>query len=247
MVEADKSDLSWVEQLPFPAMSQLIFIRHGESLYTDSGLDLTDKGVQQIKETQRSLKAYLQKFDQIIVMSSTSPRAIGSTKVFLEEAGMNEKDIRKSYSIRGADIKRRDEFNEYNNKNSTPIYGEMWLTDPIVYKENSFVESRKSVSQRAARFLYHHGRTIDRISRECSLKIAVLIFTHFEIGINYLQGIYPQSKQYPIKESPALQNGEIVIVQLDNPSQDTYTVFARGVKRTVKYNPVGKYFSTSKN
>ena len=236
------NNLDWINRLSGSAKNQMIFIRHGESDYTGEGLDITDKGIEQVRETARTLKDYLQRFDCLMILSSTTPRATGSAKVFMGEIG--QLDITKTLkSIRCVDIKQTDKFLSYLANHSTPFYGEMWLVDPIIARENNFIESKHSVDKRAIRFLYHYGQEIDRISKSQSVKIGVVVFTHFEIGMNYLHGIYPDRKQFPIKEHPGLENAEAVIVQLDDPAHDQYTIHARGISSTVVYNSINKSFS----
>lgn len=241
MIESP-NNLKWIDRLSEPAKSQMVFIRHGESDYTDEGLDITDKGIEQVRETAKTLKNYLQRFDCIMVLSSTTPRAMGSAKVFMSEMG--QLDITKtSKSIRCVDIKQADKFLSYLANHSTPFYGETWLVDPIIAGENNFVESKHSVDKRAVRFLYHYGREIDRISKSQSVKIGVVVFTHFEIGMNYLHGIYPDHKQFPIREHPGFENAEAIIIELDDPVHDQYTIHARGISSTVVYNSINKSFS----
>src|SRR3972149_10985284 len=96
---------NWIEKIPPPSRSQFIFIRHGESLYTNSGLDITEKGIAQIRETTGLLRGYLKKFDCLLVVSSISPRALGSAQVFLSEGDVKTESLRMSKGIRGVDIK----------------------------------------------------------------------------------------------------------------------------------------------
>lgn len=243
MTEVVNGDRNWVERLQPPQTSQIIFIRHGESKYTGNGSDLTTRGVEQIADTARRFKDYLTNFDSVIVIASPAPRAKTSSEVFVEHSGVSPKVTRGSESIRPFDMKDLPEFLKYDKEHSTPIYGQMWLTDEFLADENPMTESRHNVERRSARFLYHYGKVIDRIAQEAGKKVCVLVFTHMEVGVNYLQGIYPDSEGFPVESEPVLDNGEPVIVQLDNPQDDSYTIMARGVVSRVRYDNTNKHFT----
>lgn len=234
---------NWVERLPNPDRSQIIVIRHGESDYSGQGMDLTVEGVSQVQETAKKLEDYIKKFDCVFVVSSPTSRATGSARVFEGEINLKPDVSKISRAVGSVDIKDFKRFMEYNEEHSTPIYGEMWLKDAFLERENPITESRNSVNKRASRFLYHYGRAIEKISKSVGVKICVLVFTHFEIGINYLQGLYSGSNQFPIEEQVGLRNAEPAIIQLDNTSEDLYTIYARGASSRVRYDKDKGVFS----
>lgn len=243
MAEFEDKDLGWLEKLNAPKASQIIFIRHGESKYKEVGRDLTDLGVLQIENTAIALKDYLDKFDCLLVVCSPAARAKASEEIFMDTYGRSDEVTKTSNRIRPLDMKNLDMFLKYDKEHATSIYGEMWLTDSTLGEENQMTESRKSVSHRASRFLYHFGRAIDRVARQEDLKIGVLVFTHMEIGVNYLQGIFPESGSFPVASQPVLKNGEPVIVELNDPQNDLYTVHARGVSSEVFYDNEAQTFT----
>jgi len=238
-------DLGWIERLPTPQASQMIVIRHGESRYHEEGLDLTDSGVAQVKASARELGPYLKNFDNTLVITSPAPRAISTADIFLEEVGL-QLPKKLAIAVRPLGIKDLKGFLEYDRLHSTSIYGQMYLTDPFLADNNPLIEARKNVDYRSQRFLYHYGKQIDRISKATDRKIAVLVFTHNEVGTNFLQGIYPDSDNFPIEQEKVLQNAEPVIIQLDNPTVDEYTIMARDRIVKVKYDKEKQGFIPAK-
>lgn len=224
--------------------SEIIFIRHGESKYLGEGFDLTKNGENQIEETARQLKEHLALFDCIWVVSSPSARAISSSEVFLNETSLRKTDIHISYPIRPFEIKDLPAFLAYDKANATPIYGQMWLTNEFLKDENPLVESRHEVNKRSFRFLSHYSDLIQRVSKEKQISIAMLTFTHFEVGINFLSGLYPDFKNFPITTEPALKNGEAIILKIDDTENQAYTVNARGKSVEVKYDKDQQTFNT---
>lgn len=234
--------LGWIESLLPPKKNEVIIVRHGESKYTGKEVDLTPEGINQIRETAEAMKDHLADFKAVVTISSPAPRAISSAKLFLEAAEIGgEPDVKLSKAIRPFDIKNLPEFLKYDQENSTNRYGEMWMTDPFLAEDNSLTEGRESVNRRAGRFLYHIGRALDRIAKKEGVTTAALTFTHMEIGVNFLQGITP-GESFPIQKLPALENAEPIIIQLDDPQKDEYTVIARGNLSPVRYDPATKSF-----
>lgn len=241
MTEGEQ-EVNWVESLSIPQKSQIIFIRHGDSKYTGNGSDLTSLGIEQVANTAKNLEVYLKNFDSVIIVASPASRAKLSSKVFVEKSQITPDLTKKSEAIRPFDMKNLGDFLKYDKKHSTPIYGQMWLTDKFLAQENPLTEARTAVDQRSCRFLYHYGKAIERIAESNGKKVCVLVFTHMEVGINYLQGIYPGTKGFPVESEPVLENGEPVIIQLDNPQKEAYTIMARGKVSRVIYDNTTKNF-----
>lgn len=233
MSETKNLDLTWLETLDNPTSSQIIFIRHGESMYSEQGYDLTDIGIEQVRKTARSLKDHVNKFDSVLIVCSPANRAKGSMFVYWEESGVKPNKVKTLKDIRPLDIKDIGAFLQYNDLYSTNRYGEMWLTDDLFKSDNQIAEGRDSVNRRAIGFLDHFGRAIKRLSDIGGCKVCVLAFTHFEIANNFLQGIFGHDSRFPVDKVPVLQNAEPVILSLDSPKDGSYTLFARGISKKV--------------
>lgn len=224
--------LAWVETLSPPQGSQFIFIRHGESEYMETGLDLTKDGVNQAQDTARALKRYLSHFDKLKVIVSPAARAQSTASLFVQETNIVADGFITEKLLRHVDVKNLKGFVDYQQTHSTERYGELWLTDEHLAKNNDLAEGRISVENRAKEFLLKYSKAIDTYSR-VNGKTGVLVFTHFEIMMFYLKSIYP-NKEFPIKHQDGVQNAEPVIVQIDDVNKKRYTVISRGMSYQTK-------------
>jgi len=224
--------LAWVETLPPPQGNQFIFIRHGESEYTGMGLDLTGGGINQAHDTAREMKQYLGHFDRVKVITSPAARAHSTALFFVQHAGIVPDEFIKERLLRHVDIKDLKGFVDYQQAHSTDRYGELWLTDKFLARDNNLAESRVSVENRARDFLFKYSKAVENYSKENG-KTGILVFTHFEIIMYYLKSTYP-NRDFPIRSRDGVQNAEPVIVQIDDTNRKLYTVVSRGVSSPAK-------------
>lgn len=238
----------WVDRLPRPLKPEIIVIRHGESEYKESGLDLTDMGIAQVLETAEALRGHLADFESVTAVSSPASRAVSTARLFLKTTGIDhEDDLRLNNKIRSVEIKDLSKFLAYDREHSTPRYGEMWLTDPFLETDNPLTEGRASVNNRAAEFLRDYGNELAAVAEETGVVAAGLVFTHMEVAVGLLKGgIAPEAPEFPIKEFPVLENAEPIVIQLDDPGRGEYTIIARGKRSEVRYNPLKRLFERRK-
>jgi broad specificity phosphatase PhoE len=223
--------------------SEIVAVRHGDSPYSDTFPDLTEEGKRQVTESALAFKDHLSEFDVVVALCSPATRAQGTAALFLETADLSNIRVRNVSALANFDIKDKDEFLDYMGRNSTSIYGELWLTDPLLAGPNELVESRADVEKRARRFLYHYANAIARIGKESNKRICALAFTHFEIGNEFLRGVFG-TDSFPITEQSVLQNAEPVQIELDDPKSGILTITARGQKKKVKYDYTTGAFSS---
>lgn len=221
--------------------SSILILRHGQTEYTDIYPDLTKKGVEEVQLVGNALSPYIGAFDRVIALSSPAIRAIGTADIFLSSAGVDNIKLRTSKSIENLKIKDKDRFINYLRDNSTEIDGELWLTDSLLENDNDLAESRIDVEWRAYRFLYHYTNFLNRInSKDCSTLLVV--FTHFEIGNNFLKAVYGEAVDYPILDWPIHAHVEPIILELNDQESGIYTIRARGRKVICKCNFKNKNF-----
>lgn len=223
--------------------SAIILVRHGETTYSNSFPDLTDKGRAQIEQTAVRLKPLVAEFDRVIALSSPAVRAMESRQIFLNALGISALAVKESDCIRPSDIKDLNGFLVYDKANSTPRYGQMWLTDPYLGEDNPLIESRFSVENRASRFLTRYASFLANMSHKKSERYLMLATTHFEVMAPIMKAIYTDLPSFPIETEDAPYLGEEVVVYIDQPERCEYRVSARGKLQSVIYNPKTRCFA----
>lgn len=223
--------------------NEIIAIRHGESTYTGIKPDLTENGLAQIRETAHQLEEMLKSFDSVIFISSPTPRAMGSAETFLQELGLVEAAVRVCRAVRTVDIYDEEKFLQYMAQNSTAIYGDLWLKSDDLRLDTEFCEGRQSINQRALRFLYHYAQALERLAEKNQKNIALVTFTHFEVAVNFLQGLYSSSPELTLSEDiPAVGNGETIRIEIIDAKSMVFNFQARGILQKAQFNPnLGKF------
>lgn len=221
--------------------SAIIGIRHAQTKYTHEGLDLTEAGIQQTKESARALKPELDKYQILIAISSPRVRATGTAQVFLEELGKPVEMIKISHQARATDIANLDYTLWDNLKNQSPFGKNYWILDPA-FQENIYdgdgkllAEGRISVEKRALRLLKHYGNFTHKIETQTGKKVALLVFTHGEILRPLFRGLYPKTAN-PLDDQILPAHNEPIVIKLDSPKEGQYTFSARGIESKVTVN-----------
>lgn len=221
--------------------SAIIFIRHGQSEYTHQGRDLTTKGVAQVQKTAHELSPMLAQFDQTMVFSSPRHRALGSAHVFLEALNQPIDNIRHINQIRSNEVGGVGDLIWEEMRQKSPYGGTFWVNDPIFQETlvdeqgRVLIEGRRQVEQRAQRFLRYVGAYVKGLEEQTANSIGILAFTHCEVIMPLMKGIFPNSTEFP-QDQPIPDNGESLIIKIDNPMTQQYTFYGRGIKSIVRYN-----------
>jgi broad specificity phosphatase PhoE len=228
--------------------SQIISIRHGQTKYTNIFPDLTEEGMENIRKTAEQLKPIIQRFGRNIrILSSPAPRALGSASIVAQENGLEDIAIEIDQELRPFDIKNPGYF-EYDKKNSTNIYGEMWVHDPLLQGENLFIEGRTSVEARAHQALRRIATEVLAQSETEGNPILALAFSHFEVNLPFLHAHYPDHENFPIREGiKPPQPAEAIIIHLPDRTLRRITIEARGQKVDVEQDIANRRFRRLNN
>lgn len=206
--------------------SALIVIRHGESKYTNLWPDLTLTGIEQIRQTVINLRGVIGQFRQLLVYSSSATRAIGSADTFLQSLGLHDQVINIDQNLDPFALKNKEGFLERSKQYNTSRYGENWLRDPYYDSpDNDLTERRSDVNKRAYQFL---NECFQKMSGD-GLDEATLcvVFTHFEVMINYMKFLYRDLNGFPIETEPGPLNGEAIALQPNGYSPRNLDVISR--------------------
>ena len=222
--------------------SALILVRHGETRYTNIFPDLTPEGIKQIQATSLKLTPVIGNYPTVYLMSSPAIRALGSTQVLKDTLGLGGTTLIVP-DLAPFLVKDLSSFLDYDKRNSTPIYGQMWLNDPLLSKDNPLTESRQAVEQRATRFLHYVSVGLDQIARDRQEPLCAVALTHFEIMAPILKGLYTSTGHFPIADRLPPQPGEAVILNILDPQTNQYLIQARGRKALVSLNHSNGHFN----
>jgi broad specificity phosphatase PhoE len=220
----------------------LIFIRHAESTYAQKSPDLTPKGLQQAAQTGLDIKELVHKFDHHFVRTSPALRAKETAELVLKYTGLADKKLRPRTESDLSNFKiLSPDYFKYDREKSTPVYGELYLTDPFLADDNPLIEARKTVTARTHRAFQRYTRLVHTLSQDRNPRCGI-IFSHFETNVNLWAGLYTDSTEFPIRDQLPPQNAETLVIEC-NGGHD-YTLKARGIEVRKQYNPQSMTFSS---
>jgi broad specificity phosphatase PhoE len=208
--------------------AEVISIRHGESKYTEQFPDLTDEGIRQIRQTARRLEQRIKSYDTVRWYSSPAVRARGSASVFAQELGLDLDGLQIVEDLRPFDIHRFKEYMAFNNTQSTNLYGEMWITNPLLQRRNDLIEHRPSVEKRSHKALRRILAQVYDLAAAGNGNTVGIVFSHFETNLPYLHALHTDHPEFPIHQEQPPQNAEEIILGTNDPRLRRLTVEARG-------------------
>lgn len=169
-------------------------------------------------------------------------RSLGTAKVFLETLNIPCEDIRISRQAKDTDVTDATYQVWDLMRRSSDYGGNYWVLDPAFQDDllssegERLAEGRKSVNKRVERILRYYGNFVKKLEQKTGQRICLLLFTHWEIILPFLQGIHPHDSDFPIERAECPKHAEAVIIELDNPKNHAYTIYARGEKSKVSYD-----------
>ena len=185
----------------------VIFLRHGQTNYTDVFPDLTDEGVKTIARSAELLRPFLDYYQNVIIIASPMARAHGSAAVIAKVLGYKDK-IRLEPNIQGAVVKDRQEakalFYEHVSNGGIRALSVAYGTDPR-YEDGKVIEPRSEVRKR---FLGYLSRLARRMFIAPSLPLCLIHVSHYETIYHIVESLF--SLDYE-KDEP-LGHGEIIVI-----------------------------------
>ena len=161
-------------------IGRAVFIRHGETDYTDKFPDLTDAGKETIKRASvRIRKIHSQRSEPLRIMSSPAPRALGSAAIISQIMGYDQRVITASLLSpagvrdvqRGADI-----FNEHVGSGGFRQLAACYGSDQR-YEDPAIFEPRTQV---VSRFYEHLGQLVRNLMAG-TRPLFVVCVSHYEV------------------------------------------------------------------
>ncbi|MEO8065879.1 MAG: histidine phosphatase family protein [Candidatus Doudnabacteria bacterium] len=170
------------------------FIRHGESKYTDSSPDLTDKGVEQIKKSADELKAIISPEEKVVIWNSPAARARDSAKIIrnaLEEQGVSivkQSEIGSLRPIKINDLEFVQNLFKEAVEQGRPDTA--FMTHPEFAKEeNEKMETRPQAEKRMDRVLNYLRYLAEHVDFQ-NQGLRMLIVSHFELAEPLAQEVF---------------------------------------------------------
>ena len=188
-------------------LGRVIFLRHGQSKYTDIYPDITEKGVETITKSANLIKLLLNNSSAVII-TSPAARAQGSAAVIARIIKYQDK-IRKEPAIEGAifnnKILGQALFNEHVERGGIRALDMAYGTDSR-YENSEIVEPRSKVRKRF--FEYLAKLTNALLKRQSPLDI--ICVSHYEILYHFVEHLFELDYT---KDEP-LGHGEIIAVSI---------------------------------
>jgi broad specificity phosphatase PhoE len=137
-------------------VGRAIFLRHGQTEYTDVFPDLTEEGKASIKAAGRKISGLVKDTKKVILVSSPRPRALGSAAIIRDTLGNEWCNVIVNPDISSVTIidKERSQviFKEYLSSGGKTAVDLSYTHDPR-YEDSSVFETRSAVQQRFFRYL----------------------------------------------------------------------------------------------
>jgi broad specificity phosphatase PhoE len=162
-----------------------IFLRHGQSEYTEVFPDLTEQGKQTIKDSARQIKGVVDQYDHYEIWSSPSARALGSASILTKSLGCNNgisvEPAIAALAIR--DAKRaRTFFDKFGfGKNLSLAYN----FQPC-FEDESIFEPRSEIRKRFYKYL---GALAAKLA-ESPVKSCLVHVSHYEVLYHFVETFF---------------------------------------------------------
>lgn len=187
----------------------VIFLRHGQTEYTDVFPDLTEEGVKTIAKSAELLKPFLGHCQNVVIIASPMARAHGSAAVIAKILGYKDK-IRLEPNIQSAAIKdwlrAKALFHEHVSSGGMRALSVAYGTDPR-YEDGQVIEPRSEVRKR---FLGYFSRLVRRMFISPSLPLCLIHVSHYETIYHIVESLFNLDYQ---KDEP-LGHGEIIALSI---------------------------------
>lgn len=186
-------------------LGRVIFLRHGQTEYTDMFPDLTGQGIRTIKKSAGLIRSIIQAHQSVAIVASPMVRAQGSAAVLANELGYKGK-IREDPVVAAAIIKDKKRgkalFDEHVANGGMRALSISYGTDPR-YEDGEVIEPRSAVRER---FFSCFTKLIRQFLVNTGLLPCVVIISHYEFLYHFIESIF----ELNYKKDEPLGHGEII-------------------------------------
>jgi len=187
----------------------VIFLRHGQTDYTDVFPDLTEEGIKTIEASAELIRPFVENHQNVMIIASPMARAQGSAAVIAKVLGHKEK-TRIEPNIQAAMVKDRMRakaiFYEHVNNGGMRALSVAYGTDPR-YEDGEVIEPRSEVRKR---FLGYFSKLVRRLFISPNLPLCLIHVSHYETIYHVVESLFKLNYQ---RDEP-LGHGEIIVVSI---------------------------------
>jgi len=195
--------------MPRRFLGQAIFLRHGQTDYTDVFPDLTEEGIKTIEKSAQAIMPFIEGHQNIVIIASPVARSLGSAAVVARTIGYQGK-IKKEPNIQAAVVKDRmlakAIFFEHVANGGMRGLSVAYGNDPR-YEDAKIIEPRSEVKKR---FLGYFAHLIRSLLINTGLAPCFIHVSHYETLYHFVENLFGLDYK---KEDP-LDNGEIIVVSI---------------------------------
>ncbi len=187
-------------------IGRAIFLRHGQTDYTEIFPDLTEEGKQTIVSSANIMKHTVNIHRNMIIVSSPSSRALGSSFIIAEVLGYKD-EIRKEPSISPTVFRDKERakaiVDEYMFQGGRPAVDLACTYDPRC-EDGEIFEPRSEVRKRFYKYLTGLVRQLIA----CQLIPCIIHVSHYEVLYHFVEFLF----KLDYTRDQTLAYGEIIDV-----------------------------------
>lgn len=189
----------------------VIFLRHGQTDYTDVFPDLTKEGIETIAKSAKLINPFVANYQNVVIIASPLARAQGSAAVIAKVLGYKDK-IRLEPNIQAAIVKDKDRqkakalFYEHVSNGGIRALSVAYGKDPR-YEDGKVIEPRSEVRKR---FLGYFSKLVRRLFISQQLPLCLIHVSHYETIYHLVETLFELDYE---KDEP-LGHGEIIVISI---------------------------------
>lgn len=187
-------------------IGRAIFLRHGQTDYTETFPDLTEEGKQTIVSSANKMKYIVKTHRNIMIVSSSRSRALGSSFIIAEVLGYKG-EIKKEPNISLAAIRDKERFKaiiaEFEPQGGVAAVDLAYTHDPR-YEDGEILEPRSEVRKRFYKYLAGLVRQLIT----CPLILCIIHVSHYEVLYHFVEFLF----KLDYTRDQTLAHGEIIDV-----------------------------------
>lgn len=198
-------------------IGRAIFLRHGQSDYTEIFPDLTDEGKQTIVSSANKMKYAVKAHRDVMIISSPKSRALGSSFIIAEvlgyKGGIKKEPNISSFAIRDKERAKtilydpldtgRTLQDEFESRGGIVAVDLAYTHDPR-YEDGKILEPRSEVRKRFYKYLAGLVRQLIA----CPLIPCIIHVSHYEVLYHFVESLF----KLDYTRDQTLAHGEIIEV-----------------------------------
>lgn len=205
-------------------LGKISIMRHGATNYTNEFPDLTERGIEQVRERGRELKEKIKpEKEDILYAASPAVRAQGTMSFILEELDEKEADVKVLDSTRPVKIRNFERAKEMvgevmQGTNDTSKFDKAYATDKIFENTPDVWQPKSEVEERFYRGLEYLIRSLLKYRenpKEGKIPHLVAV-SHFEFLNHFVMEVFGLDPE----KDDLLGFAEMIEMEIMEPSSD---------------------------